>query len=1793
MKKTLSLLLALVMVFSLAEPACAAGLTTGDADLTVERPSVQPKDEIISDGEPNPAAEPEQPGEPAEDPAEDPVEIPDPSKLITEIGVPEGSRESVEDPFGAEDIVLEEPDTLCPENTFSFADEDGFAVEVFAPEGALPADAEMHVTRLTDLAPVQTVIDNAENLDGSVQLAADISFTLFGKEIEPAEGSKLVVRMSAPEIEGIAAPIVVHIPDGENSVPEIIEQVQSDDLLMADTVSFEASNFSVYVVLEPEQPGNEARLEVNFRLPDGEGEDGKGTIIKTVYIKNGDMYWDGTGTKPTGKSLINDIVYDPGLGENYVLGTNLFRGWTINAADANPQPEATEEDPNPDSIPYGADFNEKTKVYNIDEITEYLAGKLGHINEGNVLDIYAMIFQTYTISFFGTSTTVTMGQHIAYAPLAENATADYTINMGYTPDDNTHYFEGWKIMSGAENIVSAVDPDGHEIAKPYVIISEENPDAEPPVTATLFPNGTKLVVKGNVQFTVSAPEGNWLIFKENGKGATFNAPQFVKKGEKSFQPENAKPGRMIRNGYTFLGWYEILTAPDENGKAVPVLDNDGNYQFISDDQFVFDQYVTYETIIAAKWEARATAPYTVVIWEQSVKGGDKYDFVKAIPFTGNTGDTIDIITWDGAEVLYIDRNNNEIRTKNVKIDGEEYAHQGFHTGHYDTGKTVTAEGNTVVNVYYDRNNIQIRFYYVEKVYTEIAPSDVDTSSTGQTYLIPDGSGGYEEARLRRRNGVVQKYDGLFSGGWNTYSGKIYVDSGYGKVLNETFNGLYGATLKEPGYAGQSYTWPDTRWWYESYREYDETRWIFIIPITTHHIEGQGTRTTFLDSFLPTSDGTIIDVVGFEPESTDRNIIWYQQKADGTGYEEANRVRSNSGNFNLSDKYPGFKCVSWSANGTNYNNVGELMQSGDNWYYDAYPNQSGYQYASSSGNIYIRFDRLKYKISYQDGAYVDGNNNPVEGVSKLPHIGETEEITYGADISSYGQRYLADGTTPNPDYLIPTPNDSRFVFEGWYADETGTIPYDFETMPMDGVTVFAKWRLTQYRVFLRTNVPTSDTSLDWGDTEQSMNFRVNIGEYVSAPTGIRNDYNFVGWYYDADFNQVFDAERVPLSDDNTVDYDKTLTENMTDNERTWTNPKTGEVENYPIQRWGVLETNDPGVNKDKEKNRVWITRKLDLYAKWKAVLKGADGIGVVYDEVPAPAGAEDLHGYGQTGTAPTDGGRLYEDNSKAIAQSASKAASADEHFLYWVVQKWNGTAFEDVKTEDGKLVTAYPGDNFVVLAAYAKITPNPDDTSKNFYEVHLRAEYGSKDGPEPTHISFFANNGTDQVEKHIELGMNEAIDIPTPENYRDEVIDHSKIDTRDGNETTEPIGLHNNGCIFLGWAKLEKRSDGKVYSVKTGEVVTDTSELNDADLWLKWVEASGEGESAVAAHYEYNDNNAAQVAADEYTPYQDLYAVWQRTFFVYHTATGKVERVALTSAVNTVNLTELVDTSNYLYGGYYKAYSGASDTFKADPAELAWTQVASINAYGSNATINTLAQQGIVSTATDSGNGFKTYTAANINAAAFTWGDAYTTRGDQVIPINDVKKDEALVYYIKEVPIDNYLRPNLKFTYNQTTGQVATIWLVSGVDDGSYTEAGFFFNNKYYKYQEATDSLEGGFMDQIVFHPVNHIDNSNDITCTYNNQCGEYGITRGKLYYRYVFNLTSAGATVVGYINDGIADKQIGQYWVTPDGAYVTGKYTRAYTGVENKSTFQPVNYADNKGCVDVGTSISFTAPTYG
>ena len=969
-----------------------------------------------------------------------------------------------------------------------------------------------------------------------------------------------------------------------------------DSEVAEEGISFETDQFSVYVVVET---GEDARLTVIFKNGD--------TEVAQMIVKKSDIdkqAADGSG------SVFEQIIYDPGVGE--IPEDQVFRGWT-------------------DKETYTMDDAESAMT--IEDVRDAVKAKLNEgITDGDTYTINAMMFKVINVTFKDELGIVIKGEGLL---TVGDDPVTYEVTETYVPKTSDQEFQGWYVNSAG----TVTDADGNTI---------EN--------GTAIQTDTTIKVTDDTILSAKAPAGFWLIFKENGTGASYTAPQFLE-GVKPTEP--ADPARY---GYTFEGWYKDAACSDGQ-------------------EFDFDQLLEKTTTVYAKWVENTTASYNVIIWKQNVKGNG-YDFAESVKFeNGTVGQNINKVTESGTG-----------NGKYASVDEKAKKYTGFHLDQYDKNVKIKSDGTSVVNVYYNRNEVKLTFVH-----------------------------------RGRQN-------------W---------------VTDHEMTGLYGSSLKDNGY-----TWPTEYDWYDDY-DYD-----FM-----YGYYGAGTRTTFLDAFILSDGGSEQTFYGFNGSGRD-TVRFYKQNADG-GYpglnSPTNQVTADgSATFNISDKYNGYHAAEYSTNGTTWTRLGNKDSDG------YYAKVSGYR------NLYIRYAPDLYNIQYNDGIYVDGNGNEAEGYSSRGELKVVEDIPYASNMASYNKG--------KANYYAP--EFAEFTFVGWYVDDTCTQPYTFTTMP-EGLKVYAKWVQNEYRVFLHPNVPTSDTSFSMGG--QNTSFRVSSGEQISQITAVRDEYELVGWYSDEACKKPFNFDAYTLNEDTTNEYDKS---------------RPTELNEY----------GDPTSSENKDKDREWINKCLDLYAKWRSKLIGAEGITVVYDAGEDGSFAGDKETY----TDPL----LYKDTARAVATGAATASDPEtKEFSHWVVQKWNGSDFED--TEE----TVYPGDGFDVLKAYTEQTENDDHTEENpsyTYTFKLRAEYKDLDEEKLTHIYWYANNETEAVKKVEELHMNEAVDI----------------------ESADLFSYENHK--FIGWARY-----------KEGQ--KPSSPTDTTNLWLEYDEANDK--------FMHEGEEAEQVACDEKDPYHDLYAVW--------------------------------------------------------------------------------------------------------------------------------------------------------------------------------------------------------------------------------------------------------------------------------------------------------------------------------
>ncbi|MBR2541216.1 MAG: InlB B-repeat-containing protein [Mogibacterium sp.] len=1143
-----------------------------------------------------------------------------------------------------------------------------------------------------------------------------------------------------------------------------------DSKVSGDTVKFSADGFSVYAVVDTGDQGENARMTVEFYDDT--------TKIASMIVKNSDTAEE-----------IEHILYDPGAGT--METGELFKGWIMG-------------DPDNDYAMPAYTTDDVSKAMTIQDIRAWAEART--ITEHETIKFYAMKFKTFAVSFKDEDGSMVHSE----ALITGGNTATYLVNQEYTPKSEDAKFEGWywePLEVGSNALVT--NADGVEIAR-----------------NTPIPNGTTIQISGgSVVFRPNPATGFWLSFMENGKGATYTPPQFIKTNDVTVRPDN--PSRL---GYEFAGWY---TNPEGTGQ-----------------QFTFGNTISGRTTLYAKWTPVATAPYTVIIWQQQTTG-DKYDFIESIPLTGNTNTTVNSVSQQG-------NGNNTY----ARINGANYRYDGFHLKEFDQNVTITPEGNAVVNVYYDRNEYTLSFVDSDNpAYGYTQNNNGNYGKVGDTYVrLSNGNTRYylaysDGTPVPAGTAVYYRANGWFSTYWDNtvdptstnttyyaaenYNTQLtwtrYTGSRYTRTQNSTVKTItarYGANIASnfPIVGDNGITYNNGERWDP---QDNSQGWTEVMV----HVETMPDENiTFNIDRAERPLKTMYYYVEALPSDT-TNIV----TRGGVRYVLHNTVRARYNGVTEEDfiELEGFT-KSVAAETVNGQALSPHSVSG----------LSGQYYIASTTqdqSIYFFYTRDKYKIVYNDGRYVDGNGNVLdEAIRKDIH--ESGDIYYGASLADQKNEYK--------------PTLDEYEFAGWYLDDACTQPFDFDTstMPKGGIQLYAKWVQKQYRVFMHPNVPTSE-SLEWGQTDQQMSYRVSYGEKVSGGhkvVGIRDggNYELIGWYTDPGFTNAFNFDAYVLRDDTVdingnpllVDYSKT--------------------ENTELDDYG--NPSETG-NKDSSNNRFWVNKKLDLYAKWRSVIVGAPGINVEYDAVL------DKGQFPNGSIIYTDPLTYYLDRAEATAAAASNALSEDEQFLHWVVQKWDDeqNQYVDVQDSQGEDVIVYPGDTFEVLKAYAREEDIPEheatDTQYKRYTVRLRAEYGKKQSPTPTHIYWYANNDS---EPGADPRTNEDYMVKTFEEINGQQSEFLEINK--GFPIMPADTFEYEGHKFLGWARITEPESG----YEQGDYVRPdvdrlkNTTLDDADLYLKYDKATGKFQ----AYIKDNDGNwawtnVAEVAADEKQPYHDMFAVW--------------------------------------------------------------------------------------------------------------------------------------------------------------------------------------------------------------------------------------------------------------------------------------------------------------------------------
>ncbi len=1192
--------------------------------------------------------------------------------------------------------------------------------------------------RMPSHARVRVIPVERDDEEGNPMLAAyDITLTdEHNQEWQPAYGQPAQVTITDPGFgNGRKLDIFHETEEGREYVTTVVS--------VNNTVTFPAKHFSVYVIGTPNGK-NRMVVALVRTLHNDHYESPDSLCYDTLYmlVKRADTIHNG--------KFLTRLIYSPG-GKDVPKGTHFF-GWSRKRN-------------------YTAAASDRMTIDVVRAIV-YDSLKNGHEIErdlGDTMMFYAVLLKAHNIYYRSQrNASVIIGvEEVLYLP-NDSPTQDYVVNESYIPTDVNANFQGWLLWKGDTNIVEGAQPND------------------------VYPNGTPIKIKGDVTFVEDLAYGYWLVFDENGKGATYTAPKFLKSNEiegiTGDTLSEAQPAPPTRFGYTFDGWY---TDPDFN---IP---------------FEFKGYLNQDTIIHAKWAAKENAYYTIIVWRQNV-ARNGYDFAESFSLEGDVGYSIAsqaIVTGKEGDLDYVTVNGKKLGGIKWVLNGQEsdpYTGFTLSTVNPIVDQAVTTDGKAVVNIYFDRMKYKVKLYVVR---TNANGTEAYTGTSIGSSTHPEAPG---------LGNVQNEY---LLGNWN--SGNIVTLNAIPQVFGST-------PLNYDSWGSyRFYYYPLTAYYGEDIRD----RWPTHNNIT---VSGSKYVSWFLMStakaFVPGENGTgngtggntlkgevrILDeqVLGRLDDSTANlllaryaptycNTTFYIYFADSDGTypdEPSDSIHTRAGQ-------------------NNYNLLQEKAPSFDGYTYDAstFTGHNGTSYYI----LNYHYLRKSYSITFRDGVYLDGNGDELQNNSSNTPLRLLTGVTHGANIDSLNS------------YVPKLPqNEVGFVFDGWYMDEACTREYTFGTMPMGNLVVYARWRQIQYRVFLHPQAGT-DPSLNWGNAAQTMNFRISYGGKVSAPTGQRDLYEFSGWYLDPEYQNRFFSEVTALTEQSvSTPYIKNA--DMTDS----------------MDRWGIIHdpVNGTAFNSDTIGNnggdRFWITKKLDLYARWRHKLDGAEGVKVQYvcDEcIPSSMPKQDTN--------------LYLDKSKMVAAPAATSAAHNKIFAYWVLQNWNSLegAFVDSLDASGNLVLVYPGGSYTLHLPYAQRNPIGSDSAVYIYR--LRAELESFEDNH-TFIVWYRNWGkpdgdTVRYDLPDTLTINKMVPIPSAES----------VGTREG-------------YIYKGWHKKGYGPEGSGQeSTFEDRLLGDTTTVNS--LWYNPEDGQYYSKDyTTLAPDSLEFYRAYGVGADEVTPYDYFYAVWE-------------------------------------------------------------------------------------------------------------------------------------------------------------------------------------------------------------------------------------------------------------------------------------------------------------------------------
>lgn len=1005
-----------------------------------------------------------------------------------------------------------DPTPSYPAQTMSYDAASGVSVYVDAPAGALPANTSLDVAQISNLTDVQAAFDHASDERGTVRSALDISFLNRNKdEVEPK--ANVTVIITDDVIASLDSFTLVHFKgSAEDLANGFVEmEVVEDCFVSGNTVTFEASDFSVYAIIGGSDANFPAMDSNKYEFYYGTTPfmfNNNGQQVSWQYVGNNEtLYYPGT---PSYDSAVGGAV-DPNA---------RFMGWYTKS---------------------GNDWGECVLDPNADGDGIVITGVTGQ----NVVKLYARFDKTYYIVYHDENGSIlrTINYDVPSAATKENGEWIVTYSpMGADATQKT--FLGWSTdptapSNSAATIVGdtvtipGADPGVLElypcIANARWINFDKNDwtyiPSDNPAEADYYVDPATLEVT-----YVGKNNGGTHIRK--GTGAAYVAPVPVQQGHLINADQPTLPVSS-RPGYEFKGWYEGETQwTDANGNYV---NGKGN------------AYLTADVTLTAKWEA-IDVNYTIIVWKQQVtdnlndeiNGTEQYDVEFIVKDTAKTGSVVTV----PAEY------RNIANGEKVEVDGIIYDFTGFHhdvaTPHDTLSATVAADGSTVLNVYYNRNRITINFHHftndssdgsytpsytytqVEEgqgeyyYYTSQAPAD-------GYYLVGTGPA----ADLEPKDFTQLWYGGSSISGTTVY-GYTTLEGNSPTLYYSNTSNIYDEDDDLATAQANAMMSPEG-YWYEAYTTSSNVTAYF--PLYYHYVNnsyfavGTGPRA----DYVPAAGDTLYDnntkYTQDQLANAPKYFVSGETTMDSVTYNTSNYswvsgllcyVSSTSGYYYI-------ECYRYNATGTNnsgYYHVGE----GPDPTAPGTHNRVEAQTTSYEGLYEQPFTNWALDDGYTWRAYDDGWYGLIFlGAFKLPNNADTQiDLFRGEAGTPYSSIELIRETLTEDDYSSTSP-DYYMQFDSSAASFTITDKYP-------------GFYALEYRIRRNSN-STYDSSTSWGSWT-SVGTPASNGDYakVTLKETYQGSYSTYYNYYDIQVRfkrKSYEISYIDSTNGNTLGSEETI------------------------------------------------------------------------------------------------------------------------------------------------------------------------------------------------------------------------------------------------------------------------------------------------------------------------------------------------------------------------------------------------------------------------------------------------------------------------------------------------------------------------------------------------------------------------------------------------------------------------------------------------------------------------------